>query len=265
MLGTQSSSSILAVSQTSDPASTPVLKSRANAGGGQVKVPNASLDTDKLYIRTVSWNTTTKLPTDLDGAGPRPASVLLGHNGEHQVALHEVNGEQTSRFLFDKLMEQGRWQNLPYTAAPTLHQVGNLVIKSVSTSNGTSDYFKFDPDSDEDALAHPTVTFEIEDKGDKHRYQWWLWAKPTRDEPNSIAFTGIMESDGFQTIRINASNPQGYTQDHPLTEWGTYTFDLRINEVEKNSELSVGEPLVDLLICGQLNWKFPTFTPIVRM
>ena len=170
MLGILFSSSILAVSQASGPASTPQLISRADERAARVKEENSSLDTDKLYIRTVPWNTTAKLSTDLDGAGPRPASVLLGHNGKHQVALHEVNGQPSNAvFLFDKRMQQGRWESLPYAAAPTLHQVGNLVIEDVKT-NVNEDYFVFDLSSNDKALQQPEIKFNIKDEGDPHQY-----------------------------------------------------------------------------------------------
>ncbi len=180
------------------------------------------------------WNTA-GAPITM-GAGD-DALKLWNHNGEHTISLAKVDGVVSSTLEFGD--ESAKVEDKKTT-------VGNLVIKSVSTSNGTSDYFKFDADSDDGSLTNPTITFEIEDSGDKHRYQWWLWAKPTHDEPNSVAFTGIMPSDGSKTITINAANPQGYKQDHLLTQWGTYTFDLRVKEVKMDSELGVGEPLVDL-------------------
>ena len=55
-----------------------------------------------------------------------------------------------------------------------------------------------------------------------------------------------MTNPGSQTVTINATDPQGYSQDHPLREWGTYTFDLRVQEIKENSDDGVGEPAVDL-------------------
>ena len=152
--------------QRGGPASTPQLNFRADQAAARVKAENPSLDTDKLYIRTVPWNTTAKLPTDLGGTGPRPASVLLGHNGEHQVTLHEVNGQPSNAvFLFDKRMQQGRWESLPYAAAPTLHQVGNLVIKSAKLADGSLDVARYVPESSDRNLSAPEVQVAFSDAG----------------------------------------------------------------------------------------------------
>ena len=130
--------------------------------------------------------------------------------------------------------------------------VHNLVITNVSTSNGTNDYFKFDPDSDESELKNPSVSFSIQDRGDVHRYSWYLWTKPTRNEPNSVMFSGIVDmgqsTSKKVTITINDKAKIGneiiaplnsYQQRHLLSEWGTYGFDLRVQELGGLSDSDV--------------------------
>ena len=251
--------------ERSGPASTPQLIVRADERAARVKEENVSLDTDILYIRTVPWNTTAKLPTDLDGAGPRPASVLLGHNGEHQVALHEVNGEQTSRFLFDKLMQQGRWESLPYSAAPTKHQVGNLVITQATTNQEKAgeiaDYFKFDPHSEDDSFVHPTVSFKFtgfDQTASSDRYNWWLYVRATTVDgySNFLTYEGKVDKPGEVTVAINkeAASYQK-TAGNDLNDWGTYAFDVTIQDTKTGDgirlrtspeELKVAQQLVDL-------------------
>ena len=219
-------------------------------GQDSAKAENVSDDLDYFYTKTIVWNTTSSLTTDLDATGLRPASTLLGHNGEHKISVAEVNSEAGSSVLFQKKDSDGtEWQNAPFNVQETTHIVGNLVIKNVSTSNGTEDYFKFDRESTENSLTQPKVTFEIEDKGEKNRYEWYLWVKPTRGEYNSVAISGILDQPGVKTVTINASeseqNANGYSQEHPLTEWGPYTFDLRVKEIKTDSLAGIGEPLVD--------------------
>ena len=211
------------------------------------------------YTTSVPWSTVRELAgQDFGGT----ASRLLGHNGAHKVQIigtrcHNTDPDSPDygkAYFNDKALE---WTNFYTIAAATgplkialplgyATTVQNLTIENVSTSNGTSDYFKFDPDNDSDALAHPSISFTIADKKENNRYQWWLWVKPTRDEVNSVAFTGIMNDPGSQSVTINAASPQGYSQDHPLGEWGTYTFDLRVQEIKEDSDAGVGEPVVDL-------------------
>lgn len=67
---------------------------------------------------------------------------------------------------------------------------------------------------------------------------------PTRGEPNSVEITGIMDAPGSREVTINQLS-QDYSQDHPLTEWGVYTFNIRVQEIKDMEDEGIGEPWVD--------------------
>ena len=183
-----------------------------------------------------SWNTA-GAPVSSGQVGTPEYSRLLNHNGEHLISLAEVDGGAGGTLEFGDESADVEDKNVT---------VGNLVIKSISTSNGTQDYFKFKAGSTDNSLAHPSVTFEIEDEGDPHRYEWWLWVKPTRtNESNFVEFTGIMSSATSKTIVMNEANPQGYSRTKLLDQDGAYTFNLRVKEIRNDSVEGIGEPLVD--------------------
>ena len=146
------------------------------------KGENMSDDLAYFYTKTQMWNTADALPTDLDGDGPRPASTLLGHNGQHKIALVEVNGQPTNAMRFQKKPQGQEWQNDSSNVQTTEQTVGNLLITEVSTSNGTADYFKFNPTAEDGSnLLNPEVNFTIKDEGDSagHFYRWRVRVRST--------------------------------------------------------------------------------------
>ena len=114
-------------------------------------------------------------------------------------------------------------------------------------------------------MSQPTITFTVKDDGNHqdeqgaivqpHHYEFWLWVKPTREEPNSVEFHGYVHKPGTYTIFVQKTNDglsnislaEGghYDQDHALTEWGLYSFDMQIKELNEHN-VSLEEPLVAL-------------------
>ena len=232
------------------------------------KGENMSDDLAYFYTKTLLWNTASALTTDLDGTGPRPASTLLGHNGQHKIALVEVNGQPSNAMRFQKKPQGQEWQNDSSNVQTTEQTVGNLLIESVTTNQDNpasegaivrADYFKFNAESENNSLAHPTITFKIKDEGDPHRYKWRVRVRSTDkddDWGDSILISGVADEPGTITAQINAPNTPGQTQVSdmssnantnpqayaPLEEWGTYTFDISVEEVDGEGT-PLGDPM----------------------
>ena len=223
---------------------TPVFKFKEQEGCAHVKEINSKSDTQMLYIRTVEWNTAKELTTDLDGTGTddgadeRPPSTLLGHNGAHTISLAEVNAQEDEEFLFQK-KPQAQWEDALCDAAPTKHRVGNLVITNVSTSNGTSDYFKFDPDSDRQGLRAPKIKFTIDDEGDAHIYRWRVRVRGTNIEEitDSVAYEGLARASEKIEVIINQSPVAAeFSLDAIICESGAYNFEISVREYKSATE-----------------------------
>ena len=191
-----------------------------------------------------SWNTTQGQTSDADGAGPLLPTTLLGHNGPHSVHIvawggsnwsqRESSAQALGNFPFEqKKLDGSGWEAQGFNSAlPTLtRNIGNLVIKDVSTSNGTQDYFKFDANGT-GTLASPTINFTIEDKGDPHFYRWRVRVRSTDDEQqsNSVVYEGVDTAKSISvTINNSALAGEGSPQ-QALTEKGTYNFEIRVLE-----------------------------------
>jgi hypothetical protein len=207
----------------------------------------------------IPWQTTTA--TQMPDHGTPYNSTLLGHNGPHTFKVNNmqdssllIQDTSTAIFACDELTYGNSHNNyamsysIQIDKATDKANVHNVVITRCEAHDKNEagvtvynpDYLKFDPESTDALRRQPKITFKVEDLGDPHRYRWWLWLKPTREEQNSIELTGIMNGPGEKTVTINPTTPEaGVTQDHDLTAWGTYTFELRVQEIENNSTTPV--------------------------
>jgi len=174
-------------------------------------------DSDELmhYRHVRFWDTTT-CPT--------------GCNGEHTVYGADYTGNPM-QITFTNATET--WTNGP---EPLSGNVKNLYIDNVECNNGTIDYFKYDPD-DEGDLADPTITFTIED-GELRtgcHYKWIIY----------IWDTGHDTGDPLATASGTAETPgtvEAHLTDEALLsflpyglEWGTYTYDIYVLEVDSET------------------------------
>jgi len=119
-----------------------------------------------VYRAKLPWDTT---------------KVPLGHNARHTVRVCAINGNsEVTAITFQRSTLPTGWQ-APYPSGPDAKsaQVSNLVITDVVTNAGNADYIKFDPDSADDSLRHPTISFRLKDDGDPHRYKWTVWIRRT--------------------------------------------------------------------------------------
>ncbi len=167
-------------------------------------------DATVKYRGKVQWYTTTN---------------PLGHNGRHRLSVVEGNrdaGRVTFAAGYDDV-----YKVIPSPQGERLANVQNLVVTEVSTNSGSSNYFKFDPDSDDPALTTPIIYFTIQDLGDPHEYNWKIKIRRTGESAWRDFVTGFMPGVGSHTAFINPSDAAVV-----LPEWGTYAFDIEVEEVE---------------------------------
>ncbi|MDQ3812444.1 MAG: hypothetical protein M3347_00675, partial [Armatimonadota bacterium] len=212
--------------------------------------PNLSLEESAFYRLKIPWQSTK--PVELG------ESKLLGHNEKHTVSAVAVdNNEDITQVKFGPAYQPGAPNDNTYTAGPEEKEanIQNLVIEEVSASNGTVDYFKWDPASDDDALKNPTINFTIRDDGDPHKYKWIIYFQATPEIHSTsgidwtqgcyrLSKTGV--GAGPVTVSLTDSgNGPDYLRANQQ-EWGPYTFDIRVLEYD-------GDPPTDDAGSGALD------------
>jgi len=117
--------------------------------------------------------------------------------------------------------------------------VRNVVVSDVFTSDGTVDYFKYDPDGDA-GLERPEINFTIEDEADAHEYEYIVymresiptgWTKSDWEIDEDAAYTtGHVTAPGSVEAEWNgAETPKGDPDEMPA---GVYTFDIFVKEYD---------------------------------
>jgi len=191
----------------------------------------------KVYCKLAEWNTpfTPSLPY----------TPPMGHNGAHTLKIIKVNGVDGDEVSFQHYVVPD-WQAAYAKTVPAQKAVvKNLVITNVSTSNGTADYFKYDP-AEDGAYHRPTINFTIEDDGDPHRYECYVWIQRTAAASGwailnhgTAGVDGWMKKDLTSPGSVSATwdgshepaNWAGHNPDEAL--WGTYTFDVYAIEYDE--------------------------------
>ena len=184
--------------------------------------PTQVKDYPVQYRQRFSWDSTKK---------------PLGHNGEHLVSLVGAN----TQLRFVKLNGE------TYESGPQSKNadVQNLVIEDVSTSNGTEDYFKWDPTGDDNSLKNPTIDFTIKDEGNPRDYQWIVFFNKTaevhRDDntdwtSDAYHVSGTSNGAGPVTIDLTDINLEGHL-DEGVHERSPYTFDIRVLKFDADSDI----------------------------
>ena len=225
---------------------------------GNAMSANMSNDKNLFYTKTIMWDTIQQM----SGGG----GTLLGHNGQHSISLVKVNGQTANSLLFQKqLPDDPEWQDAEFEAQETTHNVGNLVITNVTTNQEKAeeiaDYFKFDPQSEDDDFVHPKVQFEFDgfdETPSKDRYNWWLYVRATTVEgySNFLTYEGKVDKPGQVEVSINKElSSYKKTSGNDLNDWGTYAFDVTIQDTKTGDsvrlrtapeELKTAPRLVDL-------------------
>ena len=183
----------------------------------------------RVFCHLLVWNTRTEPSL--------PFTPAMGHNGYHTISISQVNGAVGSDLLFQHYNVPD-WQTA-YSAPVTSQtaNVKNLVITNVSTSNGTQDYFKYDPDPSS-PNNRPTINFTIEDDGDPQQYDAFVLMWPTgatgslfqqMSTADAVDWTGVSHvGTGAVAIGWDGSpvppGTAGYSAD--TAGWGTYAFEI---------------------------------------
>jgi hypothetical protein len=153
----------------------------------------------------------------------------LGNNGRHSVAV-------TSQIEFEEWVVGDGWTNeYPCGPAATSVTTENLWISSCTASNGTIDYFKYDPYGDT-ALAHPHLQFTISD-ADPHKYCCIIRFRETAvagtwSEGEWSSMRVDLEDDRTADIDLTQPGEDGKCLNDSDHKWGTYTYDLVVIEYE---------------------------------
>jgi hypothetical protein len=197
------------------------------------EAPSAATSSDGAvrYRYLLGWNSAIETPGGYWNGAQTVTGKLWGHNGAHQMSLRAVDGNETAQIAFTS--DAG---GLSLTAQPENKEVtiGNLIVTEVTGNAGNPDYIKFDPLSTETNLRNPVIRFNIEDDGNPHHYVWTIKISDTNRPAwiKTATIKGTANGPGPVSIRINQV-AGGQFQDAQLGEWGTYTFDVFVAEVEQ--------------------------------
>jgi len=223
-------------------------------GGVAPSAANLNGDRALRFIKFIPWNTQTtpskryEVDDDDDGVFDREVEFGVSHNGDHSVGLL-LDGVFGCQMVFQTQLLGGEWPTEGYESGPQVQTacVKNLVIKNVSSSNGTVDYLKYDIDYDSEN-NRPSVTFTFEDDGETHqRYRCSLMLQPTSDS----GFDFIQSGDVFalsQSIVVSEEdNPKtvtlvwdGSTRQYPIVDTATtstYAYDVMVEELDEEDNL----------------------------
>ncbi len=159
-------------------------------------------------------------------------TVALGlHNFEHTLEI-------TASFSTSQPLD-------PVTVTQNF-TVKNVVVKNVGTSTNL-DYIKYDPESTDASLNNPFFGFEVEDLGDAHQYDCYVFFRPTpvdgwwQSAPHQdlrptyyymqaqLTGPGMVYLDFANNDIIDPATGQPIEED---LEKGTYTFDIYVTEAQ---------------------------------
>lgn len=190
-----------------------------------------NLSVPVFYRRKVMWNTMT---------------TPWGNNGPHSLAGTAV------WFV-------GAAGGDPFEGGPgvTTAETENVYITDVECSNGTIDYFKWDPDG-EPALQRPVLSFDIRD-ADPHKYEVTVVYVGTGD--GDLLWTMgeklvVPElSEGSQTIDLADAGRGGHL-DPRLHCRGPYTYDIQVKEYEGETPPAQGGLVIDDYAFKLPSWMY---------
>jgi hypothetical protein len=179
----------------------------------------------------------------------------MGHNGTHAVSLAAIDGDPDTTLIpiqqFDYPTQT--WSDPEYAGAdPVDADVRNLVVTSIGATHGNIDYLKYIPDP-ESAFYRPRVSFGFDDHnldGQSHTYRVWALIQPTKYAGQEFLDLGDIYGYAYAYVRDDSPPTSGqltwdgsvctwneahteYTLGDPdEAEWGTYTYDVIVNELD---------------------------------
>ena len=184
----------------------------------------------------------------------------MGHNGKHSIAVAAIDGDankQTIAFQAYDVFADGWSDPVEGGPSPSEVDVKNLVVNTISATHGNIDYFKYDPDPGS-PYNRPVVRFTIEDKNqpgqEGHYYRYWVMVQPTRASGKEFLDLGdvygyayayvsgdapplIKEVEWKGKVNIwNEGHTNYWTSEEDEADWGTYTYDVIVNEFDANNK-----------------------------
>ena len=208
------------------------------------------------------WDTSVGI-VDLDDktsalTGGTEGNTLFSANGLHKVAIEKVEGGKDKMLLLANPTAADPNGKKEVEVKGETVDVENLTITSVITNAGNPDYLLFDPAADAiEKMAHPSIKFKIEDKGEKHKYVWTIKVNDT-NVPSWIkkaTVRGVADAPGEVEVHLNDDDwlaDHNQTQDKHLEDWGTYSFDVFVAEV-KDEEGNGAEGANNANLLGNLS------------
>jgi len=169
-------------------------------------------------------------------------------NDPHSVSLHSVfwdwnpeGGyyyESEERSLLPIIgPPDGFYENGP---VPSPYSPRNIMIQPGSIqTNATEDYLKYDPDSDDQELREPSMSFRVidADAGSGHQYNFCIFVQPTGAagfDKLGLSSTrwvhGVFNFDGGTETTVNVPGEKMLQSSAFSEGWGTYTFDVGVFE-----------------------------------
>jgi hypothetical protein len=164
----------------------------------------------------------------------------MGHNGAHTLEIVKINGQDGNKALFQRF--NNGWQTAYEKEVQAQKAVvKNLVVTNVSTSNGTEDYFKYNPVPGS-PYNRPVINFTIEDEGDPHEYDAYILMWPT--SITADVFSRLTTSDAVawdmsyhlgtgaisKTWDGSLISSQWAGHEADQADWGTYAFEICVYE-----------------------------------
>jgi hypothetical protein len=183
-----------------------------------------------------------------------PWTTTQAHNGRHTVMLYDnatPSQPVTLRYqVWDATANNnlGDWDPTiqEETVKKSTADVQNLVIKDLKSSNGTVDYFKYDPNGD-DSLKRPEISFKIEDKGDPHKYGYMVFMRQTGRgswDSHDYYMTNwdpslkkYVDSNAGDTVTATWNGALTHHGEPDKAERGTYTYDVTVYELDGYNEV----------------------------
>ena len=197
-------------------------------------------DGSRYFRYTIFWDTrVNSRTTNIAQNSPFESGYYgTGCNGMHSVKMLKTNGDALNSISFQSRKEDMTWDTAVEMQVNSAKvDVENVIVSYVSSSTGTSDYFKYSRDT-QSPYHRPVINFTIEDKGNygihNRLYYYWIMINPTPNVSSEFVRNNPYGSSMYFLY--------GYT-DHPgqiSVEWDgkVYTYDSNNNAIESESDIA---------------------------
>ena len=209
--------------------------------------------TPQQFMYLLDWFTQTT--PNLVYKGVQGYMPALGHNGQHNLEIVAVDGLPVDTLPFQEYNSTTfTWDEaVPVLCDINSVMVQNLVVTSLTSSNGTVDYLKYDP-IEGSQYHRPRIDFTIQDDGDPHKYHCWVMIQPTGEAGQDFLELGDVYSFAYTYAENECINPMPVSitwngmaiasrdtfkgtyvpGEADSADWGTYTYDVIVQEYDED-------------------------------